>query len=214
MKSLLSKIGKGAVYLSLMGFSILNPRVNKKEIFLTGFGDSPRFKDNPTKELMHYFSNRGFNTKVLNVNYDDVSRDLDSIYNNFKPKKIISMGVSEIVYSFSLSVKARNIMSDSIADNSGKVYLSKIIDSGFPKEICLEEENLYKVISKLESENVMFLVDTSGSSYVCNRLLFKGIDLSTEKGVEFYFIHVPEDILTNKDKLKNLKKAINIICEN
>jgi len=213
MKKLFNNLGRKIIYASLIGFSLFN--FNKKEdIFLTGFGDSPYTKNNPTSELMNYFAKEGYNAIVLNADYDGAPLKLNEIYKKLRPKKIISMGVSSHPIYLDVSVVANNMMHASKPDNSGKIYHFEKIDSTFPEKIYLSEENIKKLISNFERENVKFNIDSVASTYVCNSLLFEGINLSKEKGVEFYFFHIPYDIIKDKNKLNNLEKAVESITRN
>lgn len=214
MKNISNKIARTIFYLSLIGFSLFNPDEENKDLFLTGFGDSPYTKNNPTRILMTYFSIKGYNTAVLDADYDKAPSSLDEIYNKVKPKKIVSLGVSRNPCDLGVLIVAKNLMHASKPDNSGKCYLFKKIDSSFPKKIYLPEKNVQRLISIFEKENINFKIDSIPGTYVCNSLLFRGINLSKEKNVKFYFFHVPYDIFEDKNKLNNLERAIESIARN
>lgn len=214
MKNILNKIGKGIIYMSLIGLSFLGYNKGEKEVFLTGFGDAPDFEDNPTKELMKHFEKKGYTVIVLNANYKGAPSKLNEMYNKLKPKKIISMGVSEIANFLDVSIVAENMMSALMPDDSGKMYLCAVIDSTCPAKMHIPEDNTKKLISYFKKENIKFNIDTTTTAFVCNSLLFSGINLSREQGVEFYFFHVPEDILKNESKLNNLERAVESIVKN
>jgi pyrrolidone-carboxylate peptidase len=215
MKELFGKIGRGIIYLSFGSLLFINSDKDKDNIFLTGFGDTPDIKNNPTTELMKHFAREGYNTVVFDADYDKAPSELNEIYNKFKPKKIISMGVSKIPFYFNVSIVANNMMHASKPDNSGKIYLYTKIDSAFPEEIYLSEKDTKELISNFNKENIDFSADsTEGTTYVCNSLLFKGINLSKKKGFQFYFFHVPYDILKDKNKLDNLERAVETVARN
>jgi pyrrolidone-carboxylate peptidase len=214
MKKIINKISRGILYTTFIGLSIFNPNWKKDSILITGFGDSPYTPNNPTKELMQHFSKKGYKTCVLNADYEEAYQNLNEFYYNLKPKKIISLGVSSKPNYINVSINANNLMHASKPDYSGNIHNKDTINKSLPSRLSISNEDINNLAVNFDKNNIKYKLDSIPGTYVCNSLLFRGINLSKEKGVKFYFFHVPYDIIINKDKFNNLEKAIEVICEN
>jgi len=243
MTNLLRKIGKGIAYLTLAGALAFvtgcatsrvqytpNPleqrieRVEQKEpqnkrekinsIFITGFGPFGSYNQNPTKDVAVYLRSKGYNSQVLDVDYEDAPKALKRIYESKKPKIIVSMGVSLYAENLNVSIVGQNTMSASIPDASGDVYHEKKINPLLPDRNTIPQYDLTFIQTRFQQSNVNYEIERDAGTYVCNSLLFNGISL-TENNPEtkFYFFHLPSDIYSNKDKLKNLERGLEALIE-
>jgi pyrrolidone-carboxylate peptidase len=119
------------------------------------------------------------------------------------------MGVKNEVEYINISTTAKNMMSSDIPDNSKRIFKDKKIDEKLPEKIILDSGHLNFIRDRWDSNGIKYKIEKDADTYVCNSLLFAGIDEARKnEKVLFYFFHVPHDIYENKEKLRNLEDAI------
>jgi len=106
-------------------------------------------------------------------------------------------------------------MNKLIPDNSGRIFLFEKIDDSLPytASLSLSEEQLNPVYRILEVNGIDYDIETDPDSYVCNSVLWAGIDATRDAETQFLFFHLPWDILIDEAKRDNLVKAIGLLTE-
>lgn len=202
--------GIGFIIISLFGASnYFYDRHEKQKIYITAFNSFYGLQKNQTEEVAEYFSRKGYNTEILDVDYYEAPKKLREIIRK-KSGIVISMGAKYEVEYINISTTAKNIMSSDIPDNSNRIFKEKKIDENFPEKVVLDENRLNFALSRWDSNRIKYKIENDAGTYVCNSLLFAGIDEARKnEKTSFYFFHVPYDIYQDKEKLDNLEDAIN-----
>lgn len=182
-----------------------------KKPVITCFGPFGGYKRNPTQDIADYLRQEGYKTFVLDVDYEDSAQQLENIIKEEKPDTVISFGVSPFPEYLNVSIKAKNVMSAKIPDSSGDIYDGKPIDDNVDETRSLEDEDVKYIKDIFDDKGIKYVVETDAGTYVCNSLLYNGIKLAEKNDIRFYFIHVSDDIFSDKEKLKNLEKAVHAL---
>ena len=185
---------------------------NKKRIYITAFGPFKDYQRNPTQDIASYLSKKGYTTETLDVDYHKAPERLRQIIMYDKPDVIVSFGFSEKASNLALSITAKNIMSSDFPDNSGRIHKDVKINDKLPDILSIDEKQRRYFRKMARQAGINYYEQDDADSFVCNSLSFAGI--SETKGntkTSFYFFHVPADIYSNKQQLRNLEKIIRML---
>jgi len=157
-------------------------------IYVTGFGPFQGVSINPTQDVVEDLASLGYAAEVLDVDFDLAPAALERIIEQNQPKVIISLGVFREDVPLAVSVK-----------------------SG---DLSLSYDDLDHLENRFEEHGVRYVIEHNAGTYVCNELLYTRLNLTENNpDTRFYFFHVPLDIYSNEDRLKNLMSAIRALEE-
>lgn len=184
----------------------------KKRIYITAFGPFKDYQRNPTQEIADYFSQKGYSTEVLEVDYHKAPERLRQIIANDKPDVIISLGFSKNISRLTLSATAKNVMSSDSPDNSGRIHENVKINDKLPETLLINRQQFKSFTKKAKEAKIDYFIEFNSDTFVCNSLSFAGIaETKRNDKTLFYFFHVPQDIYSNPRQLENLEKLIQML---
>ena len=121
----------------------------KNNYLITGFRPFLDFKNNPSEDILSFFEN-DFHTKIFNVSYADVDKDLESddIANY---DGVIMFGLSSERNHISIESQAYNEINVNKPDND-----NVIITNRFLPRICVLFKHWFSVIYSIGDINLPF----------------------------------------------------------
>ena len=188
----------------------LPPRNKQRNVYITAFGPWSHNNRNASEDFAIYLSVLGYDTEVLPVDFEEAPKRLIQIIEEKKPRTIISLGEGAAFGNyFEVNVIAKNLMYGT--DVAQQTYVGTI-DSNLPNILPLPQNNLSELVSKFAHAGIRYNLSDDTGTYVCNVLLFRGLEATSDSSTRIYFFHVPRDIYSNKDKRHNLEMAIEALA--
>lgn len=166
-------------------------------VLVTAFKPFNKAPNNYSMEVLNYID--GVDKVVLDVLYDDSYFELKKTKNLDNYDIIIAMGEARMRNELTLEIKAKNISSCSLPDNSGLIKKDE-------KIIASLGDFLETKVNVEEIKNLVTLSFDAGK-FVCNNIYFHLLANYPKKAL---FIHIP-NCHDNEQKYKNIAIKINEI---
>ncbi len=166
-------------------------------ILVTGFGEFPGVRDNPSAALMRslaarrdHFARLGIRleTHVLPVVYAGLAARLCALAADKTPDAILHFGVAARRKIISVETRARNCRHPGAADAQGERPASGIIDAAGPETIAVGVPAA-RIVARLRAAGLAATLSHDAGRYLCNATLYE--TLRMRRDVPAGFIHIP-----------------------
>jgi pyroglutamyl-peptidase len=167
-------------------------------ILLTGFGDFPGARINPTTALVarlaRSFRRRGVRciAHVFATRYAAVDRELPALIAAHRPDAIVMFGLAGRRRRVSIEICARNRVSTSFPDAGGAVPLRAAIATGAPS-IARGRAPFARLLAAARQSRVNTALSRDAGTYLCNYVYWRALEAAGKPGGPrlAVFIHVP-----------------------
>lgn len=166
-----------------------------KRILLTGFEPFLKFKINPTMEVVEALDGKIFEDyeicgRVLNVDFNESSKQLKEYIDEVQPDIILSLGLAGGRYKITPERIAIN-MKDGEPDNNGFAPVdAKIHEAG--DDAYLTNLPIRRMVDRLNNEGYPAEISNTAGTYLCNNIMYEGLSYAKQQGdVLAGFIHIP-----------------------
>ena len=168
-----------------------------ERLLLTGFGPFPGVTHNPTSAIVDRLNGRMVAGAMifgghLDVRYDEVGADFDTLWDAHKPSMVLMLGVARTAHHIRLESSAQNVMSATSPDNIGVYRDAQPIDLDHPTAHRLTTHlELSAVCLSLTTRGFSAVISSDAGRYVCNRLYYHALHKLMASGESTLFMHVP-----------------------
>jgi pyroglutamyl-peptidase len=166
-------------------------------ILITGFGPFPGAPYNPTESLVKELARRRGPAgerrvaHIFRVSYAAVDRELPVLIAREKPAALIMFGLAWRTKHLRVETRARNALTQLVADVGGHLPVTSAIAAGAPATRRLRVPARRLLLAAL-STGVPAALSHDAGRYLCNYLCWRAAEAAGKGGPQLIaFIHVP-----------------------
>jgi pyroglutamyl-peptidase len=166
-------------------------------ILITGFGPFPGAPYNPTEPLVMELARRRSPAgerriaHIFRVSYAAVDRELPALIAREKPAVLIMFGLAWRTKHLRIETRARNALTQLVADVGGHLPVTTAIAAGAPATLPLRVP-AQRLLLAARSTGVPVALSHDAGRYLCNYLCWRATEASSTGGPRLIaFIHVP-----------------------
>jgi pyroglutamyl-peptidase len=173
-------------------------------ILLTGFGPFPGAPRNPTGPLVRALVRRsqgGFRTgrlvaHVFHTSYQAVDRELPALIARERPRAILMFGLARRIRTIRIETRARNALSATLRDASGRLPAARAIAPGKADALALRAPAV-RFLSAVRAAGICGSLSRDAGRYLCNYLCWRASEAAARAGGPrlVAFVHVPEVLM-------------------
>lgn len=178
----------------------------KNHILVTGFGPFPGHDDNPSAHLAQALDGSiidGMDVYglCLKTEFGTSLRTLCRALQRLEPRLVVCFGVSAKATGFTIERMARNAISTTNADASGRCYPSNTMIGAGPQKISttLPVDHL---ITALNEHHLPAVASDHAGDYLCNYLFFHLMNWVSRQPTppRAGFVHIPPEKILPPDR--------------
>jgi pyroglutamyl-peptidase len=166
-------------------------------ILITGFGPFPGAPYNPTEPLVMELARRRSPAgerriaHIFRVSYAAVDRELPALIAREKPAVLIMFGLAWRTRHLRIETRARNALTQLVADVGGHLPVTAAIAAGAPATLPLRAP-ARRLLLAARSTGVPAALSHDAGRYLCNYLCWRAAEASRNGGPRLIaFVHVP-----------------------
>jgi len=167
-------------------------------VLITGFGPFPGAPFNPTGPLVARLARRRVAgahriAHVFATSYAAVDRELPALIARERPDVLVMFGLAQRTRHLRIETCARNVLSGTHADVTGRLPSAARIAPGGPALLALAAP-ARRLVAAARGAGVSAAVSRDAGSYLCNYLCWRASEAVREwRGPRLVtFVHVPE----------------------
>lgn len=171
--------------------------VLKMKIMLTGFEPFLNFEHNPTEKViqaLHGTTRKNVHIEgvILPVTFDGAREQLKQQMEEIQPDAIVSLGLAAGRNQITPERVALNVQQSSRPDNHGHVATGQVIDPAGPASL-FSTLPLNDLVEALLTNGYPASVSNTAGTYVCNAVMYEGLQYAYDRQLFSGFIHIPAD---------------------
>jgi len=166
-------------------------------VLITGFGPFPGAPYNPTEPLVRALARRRGPTggrrvgHIFRVSYAAVDRELPALIARERPTILIMFGLASRTKHLRIETRARNALTQLVADVGGHLPVTGAIATGAPATRPLRAPARRLLLAAMAT-GVPAALSHDAGRYLCNYLAWRATEAAGEGGLRLAaFIHVP-----------------------
>jgi pyroglutamyl-peptidase len=174
-------------------------------ILITGFGPFPGAPFNPTEPLVMKLARRRQPANVqrvahvFRVSYETVDLELPALLTRVQPDALIMFGLAGRTRHVRVETRARNAITRTVPDVSGKLPLTASIVPEGPSALALRAP-IQKLVMAARATGVPAASSRDAGRYLCNYLCWRAAE-ATDAPRLVAFIHVPRIFERNRRRV-------------
>jgi pyroglutamyl-peptidase len=169
-------------------------------ILITGFGPFPGAPFNPTGPLVRELARRHSPAlrhirrvaHVFPASYQAVDRELPALIARERPDALIMFGLAQRRRSIGIETRARNALTGAVADASGHLPGTRLIDPGGRAALSLQSP-AQRLVAAVRATGIPATLSGDAGSYLCNYLCWRAGEAAERDRIPrlVAFVHVP-----------------------
>lgn len=171
--------------------------VLEMKIMLTGFEPFLNFEHNPTEKIiraLHHTTRQNVTIEgvVLPVKFEGARKHLKEQLAAIQPDAIVSLGLAAGRNNVTPERIALNIQQSSRPDNDGHVATGQAIDRHGEASL-FSTLPIDAMVEALVKEGYPASISNTAGTYVCNAVMYEGLQYADKHKLFSGFIHIPAD---------------------
>lgn len=167
-----------------------------KKILLTGFEPFLSFKENPSEQIVEFFSNNKINSteivgEVLPVDFSKAGKQIINYIDKHKPDIVLSLGIAKGRAKITPERIAINCNAGPKDNRGFEPGNEKIFQDG--PDGLFSTLPIQKIVKDLQNNNIPASISNSAGTYLCNNVMYHSLYYihKNELPIQAGFIHLP-----------------------
>ncbi|KAL3674006.1 hypothetical protein V7S43_001690 [Phytophthora oleae] len=200
--------------------------LQKRDVYLTGFGKFGDILENPTTLLARKLAEHPKVTEshVLEVSAESCAEELSQMYaraeQRGRPCIFLHFGVSAISRNIKLEQVGYNVADFRIPDERGYVAMNEVIHEGEPSDISTKLP-LEEMLAALQAVHPRVDLSVDPGRYICNFVYYRSLVWAKHQETKGHpekhfalFVHVPEfRNVVFEDQMAVASKIVDLVAD-